>query len=91
MIELFAQRWPTAELVVRPSRVQGAGAAEELAAAVQLLNHVHACGELPLDAIVLGRGGGSAEDLWAFNEEGVAGRSLSRSCRSCRRSGTKST
>lgn len=72
LIELFAQRWPLAELVVRPSRVQGEGAAAEVAAAIRLLNAVHASRELPLDAIVIGRGGGSAEDLWAFNEETVA-------------------
>lgn len=72
MIELFAQRWPLAEVVVRPSRVQGDGAAEEVAVAVRGLNRLHASGTLPLDAIVIGRGGGSAEDLWAFNEEAVA-------------------
>jgi len=72
MIELFAQRWPAAEVVVRPSRVQGEGAAAEVADAVRLLNRLHATGVLPIDAIVIGRGGGSAEDLWAFNEEVVA-------------------
>ncbi|MBX9628500.1 MAG: exodeoxyribonuclease VII large subunit [Gemmataceae bacterium] len=72
MIELFAQRWPLAEVVVRPSRVQGDGAAEEVAVAVRGLNRLHSNGTLPLDAIVIGRGGGSAEDLWAFNEEAVA-------------------
>lgn len=72
VIELFAQRWPRAEVVVRPSRVQGAGAAAEIAAAIRLLNRFHQTGQLTLDAIVLGRGGGSAEDLWAFNEEVLA-------------------
>ena len=72
MIELFAQRWPLAELVIRPSRVQGDGAAAEIAAAMRLLNQFHTTRALPLDAIVVGRGGGSAEDLWAFNEEVVA-------------------
>ncbi len=72
MVELFAQRWPLTELVIRPSRVQGDGAAAEVAAALRMLNHFHTTRELPLDAIVLGRGGGSAEDLWAFNEEAVA-------------------
>src|SRR5205085_1770347 len=66
MIELFAQRWPRTEVVVRPSRVQGDGAADEIAAAVRFLNHFHMTGQLRLDAIVLGRGGGSTEDLWAF-------------------------
>jgi exodeoxyribonuclease VII large subunit len=72
MVELFAQRWPLAEVVVQPSRVQGDGAAEEVAVAVRLLNRLHRSGRLRLDAIVIGRGGGSAEDLWAFNEEPVA-------------------
>src|SRR5436190_1788647 len=72
LVELFARRWPLTELVVRPSRVQGDGAAAEVAAALRLLNHFHATRELPLDAIVIGRGGGSTEDLWAFNEEAVA-------------------
>lgn len=72
MVELFAQRWPAAEVIVRPSRVQGDGAAEEVAAGLRMLNRLHNSGRLPLDAIVIGRGGGSAEDLWAFNEEAVA-------------------
>ena len=72
MIELFAQRWPAAELIIRASRVQGDGAAAEVAAAVRLLNQFHACPGCGLDAIVIGRGGGSVEDLWAFNEELVA-------------------
>lgn len=72
MIELFAQRWPLTELILHHSRVQGEGAAQEVAAAIQLLNRLHQSGELPLDAIILGRGGGSVEDLWAFNEECVA-------------------
>jgi exodeoxyribonuclease VII large subunit len=72
LLELFAQRWPVAELVVRPSRVQGDGAADEIAAALRMLNQVHETCALPLDVIVLARGGGSAEDLWSFNEEIVA-------------------
>ena len=58
---------------------------------VRMLNQLHTTSELPLDAIVIGRGGGSTEDLWAFNEEVVATRSSSRWCRSCRPSGTRST
>jgi exodeoxyribonuclease VII large subunit len=72
MVELFAQRWPLTEVVVRPSRVQGETAAAEIAAALRMLNHFHGTRELPLDAVILGRGGGSTEDLWAFNEEPVA-------------------
>lgn len=72
MIELFAQRWPAAEVIIRPSRVQGDGAAEDVAVAVRMLNRLHVTRQLRLDAIVIGRGGGSTEDLWAFNEEAVA-------------------
>lgn len=72
MIEVFAQRWPFTELVVRPSRVQGEGAAQDVSLAVRQLNWLHRNKKLAFDAIILGRGGGSAEDLWAFNEEAVA-------------------
>ncbi|QEL16031.1 exodeoxyribonuclease VII large subunit [Limnoglobus roseus] len=72
MLELLAQRWPMTDVIVRPSRVQGDGAAEDVAASIRLLNQLHHDKQLPLDAIVIGRGGGSAEDLWAFNEEVVA-------------------
>ncbi len=72
MIEVFAQRWPFTELIVRPSRVQGEGAAQDISLAVRQLNWLHRNNKLSFDAIILGRGGGSAEDLWAFNEEAVA-------------------
>ncbi|HEY1186373.1 MAG TPA: exodeoxyribonuclease VII large subunit, partial [Gemmata sp.] len=72
MIEVFAQRWPFTELIVRPSRVQGEGAAQDVSLAVRQLNWLHRNKKLHFDAIILGRGGGSAEDLWAFNEEVVA-------------------
>ncbi|MBQ8201388.1 MAG: exodeoxyribonuclease VII large subunit [Clostridia bacterium] len=61
------RRDPGVPLVLLPVQVQGAGAAEEIAAAIR-----HA-GDLPeVDVIITGRGGGSMEDLWAFNEEIVA-------------------
>ncbi|HEX4609984.1 MAG TPA: exodeoxyribonuclease VII large subunit, partial [Urbifossiella sp.] len=72
MLELLAQRWPRTDVIVRPSRVQGTGAAEEVAVALRELNRLHTSGRLPLCAVVIGRGGGSAEDLAAFNEEAVA-------------------
>lgn len=72
MIEVFAQRWPFTEVVIRPSRVQGEGAAADISLAVRQLNWLHRNNKLAFDAIILGRGGGSAEDLWAFNEELVA-------------------
>lgn len=61
----FFARWRGAEVIVIPSRVQGAGAAEELA------NGLAAAARLApaVDVIALVRGGGSLEDLWAFNEE----------------------
>ncbi|MBM3979218.1 MAG: exodeoxyribonuclease VII large subunit [Planctomycetes bacterium] len=72
MIEVFAQRWPFTEVIVRPTRVQGEGSAADVAHALKQLNWLHRNNKLAFDAIVLGRGGGSAEDLWAFNEEVVA-------------------
>ena len=61
---LFA-RWKGSEVIVVPSRVQGAGAAEELAAALAAAARIAPA----VDVIALVRGGGSLEDLWAFNEE----------------------
>jgi exodeoxyribonuclease VII large subunit len=72
MLELLARRWPVARVVLVPVRVQGEGAAFEIAAALRALNRLHACGALSVDAIIVGRGGGSLEDLWSFNEEAVA-------------------
>jgi exodeoxyribonuclease VII large subunit len=67
MIEVFGRRWPSLEVWVCPVRVQGDGAAEEVAAAVRLINRLGG-----VDVMVVGRGGGSTEDLWAFNAECVA-------------------
>jgi exodeoxyribonuclease VII large subunit len=72
MIEILGQRWPATPIVVRPSRVQGEGAAEDVAAAIIQINRVKANRRIPVDVIILGRGGGSVEDLWAFNQEIVA-------------------
>src|SRR3954469_17093921 len=72
MLELLARRWPVAAVVVVPVRVQGDGACDEIAAAIRAVNRLHADGSLPLDAVIVGRGGGGLEDLWAFNEEVVA-------------------
>ncbi len=66
-LETLAGRWPLADVFVFPSRVQGAGAAAELAASLGLAGRL----QPPLDTIALVRGGGSLEDLWAFNEEPV--------------------
>ncbi|MGL6072638.1 MAG: exodeoxyribonuclease VII large subunit [Fimbriiglobus sp.] len=72
MLEIARHRWPVLQVLVRPSKVQGEGAANELSGAIHTLNQLHISRKMPLDAIVLGRGGGSYEDLSAFNEEIVA-------------------
>jgi exodeoxyribonuclease VII large subunit len=73
MLEVLARRWPAAELWVCPVRVQGEGAALEIAAGIALVNRLGAAGgPAPIDVLIVGRGGGSLEDLWPFNEEVVA-------------------
>src|SRR5437016_3822000 len=72
MLEVLSRRWPAAEVVVCPVRVQGEEAPGEIAAAIRWLNCLHDDGELTLDVMIVGRGGGSSEDLSAFNEEVVA-------------------
>lgn len=64
---VLSRRFPSLEVIVYPVRVQGAGAADEIAEAIRELNRY---GEI--DVMIVGRGGGSLEDLWAFNEEVVA-------------------
>ncbi len=67
IIRVLRRRYPNAHLVIRPTRVQGEGAAMDVARAVT------AVGRLPdVDVVIVARGGGSIEDLWAFNEEVVA-------------------
>lgn len=60
------RRFPGIRLVLKPVQVQGAGAAEQIAQAVDFFN-----AHYPVDVLIVGRGGGSLEDLWAFNEEVV--------------------
>ncbi len=68
MIRTIRTRCPAIHVVVYPVRVQGEGAAQEIAAAISHLNLA-----MPdIDVMIVGRGGGSIEDLWAFNEEVVA-------------------
>lgn len=74
VLHVVGRRAPGLALVLAPCRVQGEGAAAEIAVAIRLLNQWHATagpGE-GLDLILVTRGGGSLEDLWAFNEEIVA-------------------
>jgi exodeoxyribonuclease VII large subunit len=72
VLHVMQRRNPTAEIILAPCAVQGAGAAAEIAAAIGLLNEWSQKSSAPLDLILVTRGGGSLEDLWAFNEEAVA-------------------
>ncbi|HWS43252.1 MAG TPA: exodeoxyribonuclease VII large subunit [Pseudoflavonifractor sp.] len=67
MLRILAARWPMSRVAVVPVRVQGAEAPDEIAAAIAWVNRHRRA-----DVIITGRGGGSMEDLWAFNEEVVA-------------------
>ena len=67
MIQVITRRWPAARIVVVPVRVQGEGASDDI---VKALRNVHWIPEV--DVVIAGRGGGSLEDLWCFNEEKVA-------------------
>ena len=64
MLSVLHRRWPTLHIILAPVPVQGEGAAQHIANAVALLNE-----EDLVDVIIVGRGGGSLEDLWSFNEE----------------------
>ena len=75
MLRVIRHKSPGLQVLVIPSRVQGEGAAEELARALEMANRPEVAApldRLPLEAVVLARGGGSLEDLWAFNEEVLA-------------------
>jgi exodeoxyribonuclease VII large subunit len=74
IVNVISRRFPSVELYLMPTRVQGDGAAAEIAAAIDLLNAKRP----DLDVLIVGRGGGSLEDLWPFNEEVVA-RAIHRS------------
>ena len=67
MIHVAGRRFPFAKLILYPSLVQGPGAAAQLIEGVQYFNRTAS-----VDVIILGRGGGSIEDLWAFNDETLA-------------------
>ena len=67
MIRVLGHRFPICDVLVCPVKVQGDGAAEEVAAMIDYVNEYELA-----DLIITGRGGGSLEDLWAFNEEVVA-------------------
>lgn len=67
ILNILARRYPVVGVVVVPALVQGENAALDMITALQVLNETNAC-----DVIIIGRGGGSAEDLWAFNSEQLA-------------------
>lgn len=67
IFNVLSRRFPVAEVVLRPTQVQGDGAAQDIAKAIYVFNEYNAA-----DVLIVGRGGGSIEDLWAFNEEIVA-------------------
>jgi len=67
MIGILRRRWPGIEIILAPVKVQGNGAPREICAAIERLN-----GMTGMDVLIVGRGGGSLEELWAFNTEAVA-------------------
>jgi len=67
IINITHRRFPSSKLVLNPVKVQGEGASEEIARAIDEFNQYG-----KVDVLIVGRGGGSLEDLWAFNEEVVA-------------------
>lgn len=67
ILNILHRRGGAFHLILNPVKVQGEGAAEEIARAIRFFNE-----KLPVDVLIVGRGGGSFEDLWCFNEESVA-------------------
>ena len=72
ILTVLKRRCPAIEISILPVAVQGEGAAGKIAEAIERANRWQAEGKIDLDALIVGRGGGSLEDLWAFNEEVVA-------------------
>ncbi len=66
MLRILRDRWPRAKIILYPSSVQGVNAPRELLDALNAANDRHEC-----DVLIIGRGGGSIEDLWAFNDEAL--------------------
>lgn len=67
MIQVMVRRWPSVDIIVLPVPVQGVGVAPRIAKAINFVQNLS-----DVDVVITGRGGGSLEDLWAFNEEVVA-------------------
>lgn len=72
ILTVLERRCPAIEIYILPVAVQGETAAAEIAAAIERANRWQREGKIDIDALIVGRGGGSLEDLWAFNEEIVA-------------------
>lgn len=72
ILTVLRRRSPTIDIFLLPVPVQGQGAAAQIAKAIEQANRWQNEGKIHLDALIVGRGGGSLEDLWAFNEEIVA-------------------
>lgn len=72
MLQVLRRRAPWISVLLAPARVQGEGASDDLIRGLRWLDDTEAMGLPPVDLIILGRGGGSLEDLWPFNEEAVA-------------------
>lgn len=77
MIRILGTRWSMTKVVLLPVRVQGVEAPPEIVGAIRYANKHKVA-----DLIITGRGGGSIEDLWAFNDERVRAQYMSPSCRS---------
>ncbi len=67
ILTVFKRRFPATEIILFPTQVQGEGASQGIVQAINKANQLQCC-----DVLIVGRGGGSLEDLWAFNEEAVA-------------------
>src|SRR5258708_21551830 len=72
ILKILSRRWPSVEVWICPVKVQGEGAEQEIAAAIHQLNAIHDGGKDCIDLVIVSRGGGAQEDLWAFNGQSVA-------------------
>src|SRR5215213_4645423 len=72
ILNVLSRRTRTVHVTLIPTRVQGETAGEEITSAIELANEYNKTAREKIDVLIVGRGGGSSEDLWAFNEERVA-------------------
>jgi len=71
IINTTHKRFPNVNIYLYPAKVQGEGSAREVSAGIEFFNRMNEEKQLEIDTLIVGRGGGSIEDLWAFNEETV--------------------